>query len=180
MKNDYTIKGNITEIKINCSGEELIALIDTSDLPTVEAFSGKWYGLRSGNVVYVLLVNGKEQLRLHRVIMNPHDNQIVDHKNRDGLDNRKINLRLCSKGENNQNKNIAKNNKSGYRGVSLYKPNGRWIARLMVERKAIHLGYFDTPEEANEAVLAAREAWMPFTNDLPGRLARHADELKWL
>jgi hypothetical protein len=179
MKNKFEIKGSVTEIMINCGGEELTAVIDTDNLPKVSSYAGTWYGFRSGNTVYVLLVDGKDSIRLHRVIMNPEDNQIVDHKNRDGLDNRRINLRICTKGENNQNKNIAKNNKSGYRGVSLYKPNGRWIARLMVERKAIHLGYFDTPEEANEAVLAAREAWMPFTNDLPGRLAQHADELRW-
>ena len=179
MKNEYTVSGEITEIKINCNGEKLVTFIDTKNLPIVDAYAGRWYGFRSGNTVYVLLVNVKESLRMHRVIMNPLEGQIVDHKNRNGLDNRIINLRLCSKAENNQNKNISKNNKSGYRGVSLYKPNGKWIARLMVNKKAIHLGYFDTPEEANAAVVAAREAQMPFNHDLPGRLAEHADKLMW-
>lgn len=179
MKNKYVTKGCYTEIKINCNGEELTAVIDTDDLSKVDSYPGSWYGFKSGNTFYVLMVNGKESLRLHRVIMGPEEDEVVDHENRDGLDNRKINLRVCSKGQNNQNKNVSKNNKSGYRGVTLYKPNGKWLARLMVERKAIHLGYFGTAEEANAAVVAAREAWMPFSHDLPGRLATHADKLKW-
>jgi hypothetical protein len=179
LKNNYIVKGDITEVKLNCKGEEVVAIIDTEDFPKIDSFPGKWYGFQSGNTVYALTVNGKETVSMHRVIMQPKKTQLVDHKSRNGLDNRKINLRVCSRGQNNQNKNLAKNNTSGYRGVSLYKPNGKWIARIMVDRKSIPLGYFNTPEEANEAVLAAREAWMPFSNDLPGRLAQHADELKW-
>jgi hypothetical protein len=170
LKNNYTTKGDLTEIKIKCDSEEFVALIDTDDLPKAKAFKGTWYGFKSGNTTYVLIVNRKESLRLHRVIMGPQANQLVDHKNRDGLDNRKLNLRLCSRGENNQNKNLAKNNKSGYRGVSLHKPTGKWIARLSVDRKSKHLGYFNTPEEANEVVLEAREVLMPFNNEFPSKL----------
>ena len=78
----------------------------------------------------------------------------MDHINRDKLDNRKMNLRLCSPTENSRNISIAKNNKSGVTGVEKMS-NGKWRARIMVDRKGIHLGSFKTLEEAKEARMKA-------------------------
>jgi len=79
---------------------------------------------------------------LHRVIMNcPHDKQI-DHINHNPLDNRKENLRICTRRENALNRGRPKNSSTGYKGVHRYKDK----YKAVVERKSY--GIFDTPREA--------------------------------
>lgn len=90
--------------------------------------------------------------RIHRLIMGVTDpNIIVDHINRDPLDNRKLNLRLCTIAENNRNCGIRDaRNKSGFKGVSLT-PAKKWAARVRHNDKDIYLGTFTTPQAAAEA-----------------------------
>lgn len=95
------------------------------------------------------LINGSETL-IHRFLMNPSDDMEVDHINRNKLDNRRNNLRICTHQENDWNKLTKSNNKSGYSGVK-QKDNGKWIATLITNKKSKHLGTFDTYEEAVEA-----------------------------
>lgn len=66
------------------------------------------------------------------------------------MDNRKVNLRLCSPKENSRNLSLAKNNKTGVTGVRKTK-YGKWNARITVDRKEIYLGNYDTLEEAAKA-----------------------------
>ena len=82
-------------------------------------------------------------MRLHRFLMNPSDDMVVDHINHNRLDNRKQNLRLCTQGENLRNKKV--------KGVAFDKRRNKWYARIMINRKNLHLGSFDTKEEAIEA-----------------------------
>lgn len=90
-------------------------------------------------------VNGKIVYKaLHREIMNVSDNRIVDHINGNTLDNRKENLRICSKKENSYNQTKSKNNKSGYKGVVEYSDNKDKIPYykvfITVDRKQMYLG----------------------------------------
>lgn len=71
-----------------------------------------------------------------------------DHINRNPLDNRKRNLRPASKNENNQNHKKFINNTSGFSGVNWHKGLHKWHARITVENKRIHLGYFDNKRDA--------------------------------
>jgi hypothetical protein len=71
---------------------------------------------------------------------------VVDHRDRDGLNNRWTNLRLATKSQNQWNKGPMKNNTSGYKGVSPTK-EGRWLAQI--NRR--YVGLFDTAEEAARA-----------------------------
>jgi hypothetical protein len=77
----------------------------------------------------------------------------VDHINGHTLDCRMQNLRPCTHAQNNANHGPARNNTSGYPGVSRH-GNGRWRAKIHPDRKQIHLGYFATKDEA----IAARKA----------------------
>ena len=72
----------------------------------------------------------------------------VDHKNRNGKDNRWENLRDVTAKENMRNKSLQENNKSGHSGVTFDKEKTKWRARISDGEKRIHLGYFDTLDEA--------------------------------
>lgn len=75
----------------------------------------------------------------------------IDHINMDKKDNRIENLRLSTRSQNMFNRGKQLNNTSGYKGVSLHKPTGKWDARICVEKEKIYIGLFDTPELAHKA-----------------------------
>lgn len=75
----------------------------------------------------------------------------VDHINHIKNDNRWINLRECTQGENSRNQKKYKNNKSGYKGVSWNKNHNKWVAQITYKRKVTYLGAFNCPKDAAEA-----------------------------
>lgn len=98
-------------------------------------------------------LNRKSAVRLHRFILglDKSDKRIIDHRNNKRYDNRKENLRFSDKQTNGINRPANKNNKLGYKGIFLNKNGTRYCARIMVNHKNIHLGTFDTLEEAIRA-----------------------------
>jgi hypothetical protein len=93
---------------------------------------------------------------LHRAIWEYHNGPIpfgsqIDHIDRDPLNNRIENLRLCSQNQNQINSKIPANNTTGYKGV-LKTPSGKFQARLGYNGKKLYLGLFDTAQEASECV----------------------------
>ena len=78
-----------------------------------------------------------------------------DHINRNSLDNRKCNLRPASKNENNQNHKLFNTNTSGFSGVHFVERTGKWCARITVNNKRKHLGYFINKYDAVVARLKA-------------------------
>lgn len=119
-------------------------LVDTDD----------FHRYLSGNVMKVtadgyILVSGMGLL--HRLIatdMYGYTPKIVDHKNRNKLDNRRSNLREATKSTNGMNRPAPKTNTSGYKGVSLDISRNQWAVTLTIDQKTVHGGRFDTPEEA--------------------------------
>lgn len=118
-------------------------------------------------------INGKGVL-MHRFILGVTDPFVqVDHKNITGTDNRKSNIRICTKQENMRNKAVCKSSKSGYKGVTWSKGICKWNVRIMVDKKAIHLGYFDCIESAARAYNKAAKkffgefAWLNPVSDGP-------------
>lgn len=90
---------------------------------------------------------------MHRQILglDYSDKSIVDHINRDTLDNRRTNLRLSDKSTNGMNRGKPITNTSGYKGVSWSKRKNKWTSRLVADKKIHILGLFDSPEEAHAA-----------------------------
>lgn len=86
-------------------------------------------------------------LQFHRLVRPDLD--IIDHINRNGLDNRKQNLRDGSGGINNWNTNKRADNKSGCRGVNLHKASGKFVAQIVLNGKKRHLGLFKSAHEAS-------------------------------
>lgn len=92
----------------------------------------------------------------HKIIGKPSKGFVVDHINRNKLDNRRSNLRFCSKSVNALNsKNNRKNNTSGFIGVSYDRSRRKWSASITINYKKIHLGRFHYKKDA---VKARREA----------------------
>jgi len=94
----------------------------------------------------------EKQLKIHNVILD-HDpnksNLIVDHINGNVLDNRKCNLRLCTRAENARNVKKSKSNTSGYIGVS--KESTKWLACVTLDGKVYRAGRFEDKVEAARA-----------------------------
>lgn len=93
---------------------------------------------------------------LHRFLLNAKGGEEVDHRDGNGLRNRRSNLRLCTRTKNRQNqrrnqRRVRAKKTSAYKGVSYYKRTGRWMACIGLNGLTHHLGYFSTPEEAAAA-----------------------------
>lgn len=88
---------------------------------------------------------------MHRVILGVDSSVEVDHRNGDGLDNRKSNLRPATRQQNCANVGKSSRNTSGYIGVTWNKKLRKWHAQIKVNRKNIHIGHYATKEEAARA-----------------------------
>lgn len=114
-------------------------------------------------------VYNRKYVYLSRFLLGVENNKdsrifVVDHINRDVLDNRKSNLRICTVSQNGANRKVSCNNRySGMKGVSFKKDRKRskpWVARIVNNYKSINLGYFLSKEEASEAYKrAAKEIY---------------------
>lgn len=122
------------------------AVVDENDF--VELNKMKWYVLNSRGKFYAVRTVGKGVMQMHRQILNAPTEKEVDHINGNGLDNRRSNLRLADRFQNNQNSSLRKDNSSGYKGVDFYKKLSKWRSYINCQKTNIHLGYFSTKEEA--------------------------------
>lgn len=135
----------------------LYALVDAEDAELVSRYT--WYALVLPHATYAQANDNGKWLYMHRLVMGATKGQIVDHKNHDGLDNRRsANLRLCTDSQNKMNRAGAQSTSTtGWIGVSRRK-NGRYLAGIKINGKSFHLGIFDTAEEAARARDTAAKA----------------------
>lgn len=132
-------------------------LVDVEDLELVRHH--KWFLINSHGVVATV---NRRKVLMHRIILAAHGVNLtgleVDHINHDRLDNRKSNLRPATRGENQWNVPKLRTNSTGYKGVSLDKRRGKYVAQIRLNKKHVHLGQFVTAEAAALAYnRAARE-----------------------
>ncbi len=125
------------------------AYIDTSDAERVSSHS--WGVTYAFGLSYARTSVSGRQVMLHRFIMGDPAGVDIDHVDGNGLNNRRGNLRVASHIQNMANRGAARNNTSGYRGVSPVE-GGRFRARIMVNGHRVSLGVFDSPEEAARIV----------------------------
>jgi len=89
---------------------------------------------------------------MHHELIDVADGLLIDHVNQDSMDNRRANLRAATRAQNIRNrKKFAKSSGSKYKGIYRYKDKKRWVARIMFEKKRMHLGIFQSEIEAAKA-----------------------------
>jgi hypothetical protein len=123
-------------------------VVDDEDYERLAAH--KWSAQHSRNTVYAVRrgTSSGSLIMMHREILHlEHTTARIDHRDRDGLNNQKSNLRIATQSQNQQNAVRSKPALSGYRGVQQTR-GGRWTARATLNGVTRHLGTYDTPEQA--------------------------------
>ena len=155
------------ELKAMAEGAKVIpltqgkfAIVDAEDYEELSKI--KWYAIcpKKGHASYAGHAGIKGKImHMHRHILS-WPTIHVDHINRDGLDNRRANLRLATGAQNQWNRKTGINNTTGAKGVAIFNNRGKifYRARITLHRKRISLGLFETVEEASAAYeVAAKE-----------------------
>ncbi len=136
----------------------MIALVDDEDYERVSAH--RWRAKQGRKTWYVR----SRRLLLHRLILElTGSTPRVDHKDGNGLNNTRLNLRRATASQNQRNRGPTVANKSGYKGV--YRPTNRrrWTAGIKDKDRTLYLGTFESPEDAARAYDAkARELYGEF------------------
>lgn len=140
----------------------LVALVDDEDFDRLSRFKwfasryhNQWYAMRNAGVAEMRRVR---KIRMHREVLGLPNGDVVevDHRNLNGLDNRKGNLRAASRGQNSRNipkreLHMGQPPSSRYKGIYLAKHCGLWRARISLNRKLVQLGYFSSEMAAAQA-----------------------------
>lgn len=134
---------------IGRKGKGLYAIIDEEDYKKVSRY--RWHY----NNGYAVSDFG---VRMHRFIMNPPDDLVIDHINHNRLDNRRFNLKVCTQFENSQNRfhsNVTSGNVYSNKNVT------KWYACNRIDGKRVCSKYYDTYEEADNALMLMRQGVLP-------------------
>lgn len=144
-----------------------ITIIDDEDDDLAQY---KWTAFsQEGKTVYAYRAKmhnrERTEIRLHRAILSRILGRTlsrlehVDHKDGNGLNNQRSNLRLATPLQNSQNQKRRKSNNSGFKGVSWDKTRNKWRSTIKVDGKQKHLGRFTTPELAYSAYCEASKKY---------------------
>jgi hypothetical protein len=114
-----------------------ITIVDVDDLPLIRGYN--WSAHIGKNTIYAKAYVDGTNILLHRLLLSPPKDMDVDHINHDGLDNRKHNLRICTRSSNNANRSKVTGS-SKYTGV--YRHAGAWDAYIFLANRRIHVGRF--------------------------------------
>lgn len=133
----------------------LFALIDREDADWAGGFN--WCALtqRNGPTYAACAALRLKSSLLHKALFDSGDGLVTDHKNGNGLDNRRSNLRAATNSQNQFNSKQHADSSSPYKGVYWVADISKWGAKIGFNWKTKSLGFFETPEEAHAAYSAA-------------------------
>lgn len=153
--NSYIINDNYTELIIKSNKYGVIKVkIDFEDIERCKDIT--WHYSNSRDIPYICGKIKNKNIKLHRYLLDLYDNSlVVDHINRNTLDNRKCNLRIANYQENSFNRRVRSDNSTGFTGIDYNKRNKKWRAKIKYNNVNIHLGYF---RDINDALVNRRIA----------------------
>ena len=123
-------------------------IVDDDDYDYLSSF--KWFAHKESYTFYAYRKKNGKMLSMQNVIMNPESGLVVDHINRNGLDNCRENLRVVTRSVNSRNMKIRIDNTTGHTGVVIIQSK-KWVARKKFDGRNYYIGTFETFEEACEA-----------------------------
>jgi hypothetical protein len=130
--------------------------VDPADYKRLRKY--EWFTKKETNSFYTFRngarkkAGGKSIIYMHKIILEVPKGMVVDHINIDGMDNRSANLRPATRAQNSRNrKKFLKKCSSKYKGVYWHKDSLKWQARIIFEKKTIHLGTFNNEIDAAKA-----------------------------
>lgn len=132
----------------------LFATVDDIDYERLRQFN--WYAHGSDRIWYAVSRRSRRDdhkiFRMHRFILGITDSSMkVDHKDGDGLNNCRANLRVCTNAQNLRNARRSSKNTSGFKGVSWHADCKKWAAYIFPDDQSIYLGLFLLKEDAAKA-----------------------------
>lgn len=137
------------------------ATIDEKDLEIISRCS--WHYIAKGGLEYAETVIERRPVSMHRLIMNPEKGLEIDHRDSNGLNNTRSNLRPCTRRQNMMNRRKLKIGSSRFKGVSHSKNRSKWKAFIRIHKRTIYLGTHETEIGAAQAYdAAARELFGEF------------------
>jgi HNH endonuclease len=170
--NNYKIIDDIAKFYIERkNGEIHECIVDKEDIEKLIQFDRKWFigytaNKKMANVRCSKSKSNNKEILLHRFIVDCYDeNFVVDHIDRDILNNKKENLRICTKAENSQNISNIRNTVSGIRGVTFVKHKNLWRGRVTLNGKTHYLGMSKNKEEIERRVIEFRRENLIFSED---------------
>lgn len=142
------------------------AIIDEDDYERLSLHT--WYHYKNEKYAYTR-IDGKK-IYMHRFVMNAQSGQIIDHINGDTLDNRKQNLRFCTRAENSYNSKSRSRASSKYKGVTFDGSRKKWLVYITVDKKRFYIGAFTCEGAAANAYNYYAEKYhvdFAYLNDVP-------------
>ncbi len=135
------------------------ALIDNEDYEFISLF--KWHASCIGKTFYAQARISGKIVYMHRLLLGltADDKKCVDHINHNGLDNRRTNIRVCTRQQNQQYRKIQSNCGSGLKGAYRCTKSKTWMSRICVHGKDIYLGTFKTKYAAHNAYKKAAKEY---------------------
>ena len=152
-------KNKLYKMLVESKGEIYEFLIDEDDYEKVRSHTWHYANGYAKTNLPRIPNKPRPRLLLHRVVIGASKGEVVDHKNRNTFDNRKNNLRFCTYAENNRNNSGHRHNKTGFKGCSWCKREGKFRAAITVNGRMKSLGYHNTREEAARAYDAAAKKY---------------------
>jgi hypothetical protein len=165
--NELIIKKNYCEVILRDNNCNIVgkSKIDLYDIENIKKY--KWYNSEGYAKTTIKYKNKKYIRKMNKLILNnflinkifciKKNNYVIDHINRKPLDNRRNNLRFCSKSLNSFNKKLRKDNKTGYTGIAKIK--NKWFSHIRINNKTINLGIF---KNIKDAIKVRREAELKY------------------
>ena len=122
------------------------AIVDAEDYERLSRH--KWCAGGKGDNCYAQRKEDGKTIEMHREIINIPTGFVCDHKNHNRLDNRKCNLRSCTYSQNAQNRRPCSNGTSRYKGVHWDRIRRKWRAKIKINGREIHIGYYEYEQDA--------------------------------
>lgn len=148
MKNTWTEKDGVVFVDVSTpKNPQKTMQIDAADWPIIASLGGRVAAQKNGATFYARC----KGFSVHRLVLGLVKGQLADHKNCDGLDNRRSNIRAATSSQNHMNRRKIPGTLSRFKGVSFDKRKGKWCATLQLNGGQRWIGYFTDEADAAKA-----------------------------